>query len=458
MENCLFSHGWAVRNAYFSITFAKENCLVSTISRIEARQILDSRGNPTVEVDVHLADGSFGRAAVPSGASTGKYEAVELRDDDESVYLGKGVSIAIENVQSMLAPMLLGHNAVDQRGIDEKLIAIDGTPNKGAVGANAILGVSMAVAHSAAAHGSIPLFHYLSKGAASLLPIPMMNILNGGSHADNSVDIQEFMIFPIGAESFSEALRMGTETFHHLKSVLNGRSLSTAVGDEGGFAPNLRSNEEAIEVLLEAIARTGYSAGSQIYLALDVAASELYDSTNNHYRLESENRELSSNQMIEFYSELVEKYPIISIEDGLSEDDWVGWEQLHRTIGDRVQIVGDDLTVTNPVRLQEAIDRSAMNAILIKLNQIGTVTETIDSITLAREHGMGAIVSHRSGETEDTTIADFSVAVGVGQIKTGSASRTDRVSKYNQLLRIEEMLGSNAQYPGMELLGHKLRG
>ncbi len=458
MENYPFFHGRAVRNAYFLITFAKENCPMSTISRIEARQILDSRGNPTVEVDVYLDDGSFGRAAVPSGASTGKYEAVELRDDDKSVYLGKGVSVAVENVQSMLAATLIGHDAVDQRGVDEKLIAIDGTPNKRAVGANAILGVSMAVARSSAVHEGVPLFQYLSKGAASILPIPMMNILNGGSHADNSVDIQEFMIFPVGADSFSEALRMGTETFHHLKSVLKGRRLSTAVGDEGGFAPDLRSNEEAIEVLLEAIARTGYSTGSEIYLALDVAASELYDSTKNHYRLESENRELTSNEMIEFYSDLVAKYPIISIEDGLSEDDWMGWEQLHRTIGDRVQIVGDDLTVTNPVRLQEAIDRSTMNAILIKLNQIGTVTETIDAITLARENGMGAIVSHRSGETEDTTIADFSVALGVGQIKTGSASRTDRVCKYNQLLRIEEMLGTKAKFPGMEILGHKAGG
>tara|TARA_Y100000590_G_scaffold75685_3_gene83622 strand:+ start:56179 stop:57474 length:1296 start_codon:yes stop_codon:yes gene_type:complete len=427
---------------------------VSTISRIEARQILDSRGNPTVEVDVHLDDGSFGRAAVPSGASTGKYEAVELRDNDKSIYLGKGVSVAVENVQSMFAPALIGHDAIDQRAVDEKLIAIDGTPNKEKLGANAILGVSMAVARSAANHERVPLFQYLSEGEALLLPIPMMNILNGGSHADNNVDIQEFMIFPVGADSFSEALRMGTETFHHLKSVLNERNLSTAVGDEGGFAPDFRSNEEAIEVLLEAITRTSYNAGSQIYLALDVAASELYDSTKNHYRLASEKRVLSSNEMIEFYSELIQKYPIISIEDGLSEDDWVGWEQLNRTVGDQIQIVGDDLTVTNPVRLQKAIDRSAMNAILIKLNQIGTVTETIDAITLARENGMGAIVSHRSGETEDTTIADFCVAVGVGQIKTGSTSRTDRVCKYNQLIRIEEILGTKAKFPGMEMLGH----
>lgn len=458
MESDPFSYGRGVRIAYFSVAFANGNCPVSTISRIEARQILDSRGNPTVEVDVHLAAGSVGRAAVPSGASTGKHEAVELRDGDSAIYLGKGVSQAVENVKSMLEPAVLGHDALDQRGVDEKLIAADGTPNKGAAGANAILGVSMAVARAAATHRGVPLFHYLSKGEASMLPIPMMNILNGGSHADNNVDIQEFMVFPVGADTFRGALRMGTETFHHLKAVLKERGLNTAVGDEGGFAPDLRSNEEAIEVVLEAVDRAGYSAGSQIYLALDVAASELYDPSRSVYCLKSENRELSSDDMNEFYSELVEKYPIVSIEDGLSEDDWEGWQKLHSAVGDQVQIVGDDLTVTNPARLQQAIDRSAMNAILIKLNQIGSVTETIDTITLARENGMGAIVSHRSGETEDTTIADFSVAMGVGQIKTGSASRTDRVCKYNQLLRIEEMLESKAQFPGMEVLGYHTGG
>ena len=458
MEICPFSYGRGVRIAYFLSAFANGNCPVSTISRIEARQILDSRGNPTVEVDVHLADGSVGRAAVPSGASTGKHEAVELRDGDSAVYLGKGVSRAVENVQSMLEPVVIGHDALDQRDVDERLIAADGTPNKEVAGANAILGVSMAVARAAATHQGIPLFHYLSEGGASMLPIPMMNILNGGSHADNNVDIQEFMVFPVGADTFSEALRMGTETFHHLKAVLKELSLNTAVGDEGGFAPDLRSNEEAIDVVLEAVDRAGYSAGSEIFLALDVAASELYDSNRDVYCLKSENRELNSADMIGLYGELVEKYPIVSIEDGLSEDDWEGWEQLQGAIGDRVQIVGDDLTVTNLARLQQAIDRSAMNAILIKLNQIGTVTETIDTITLAKENGMGAIVSHRSGETEDTTIADVSVATGVGQIKTGSASRTDRVCKYNQLLRIEEMLGSRAQFPGMEVLGHKAGG
>ncbi|MEE2876527.1 MAG: phosphopyruvate hydratase [Candidatus Neomarinimicrobiota bacterium] len=431
---------------------------MGTISRIEARQIFDSRGNPTVEVDVHLADGSFGRAAVPSGASTGKHEAIELRDGDKSAYLGKGVSQAVENVKSMLEPVVIGHDALDQRGVDEKLINADGTPNKGAAGANSILGVSMAVARAAAAHEGVPLFQHLSKGDASLLPIPMMNILNGGSHADNNVDIQEFMIFPLGASSFSEALRMGTQIFHQLKSVLKEQSLNTAVGDEGGFAPNLRSNEKAVEIVLEAVTRAGYSAGSEVFLALDVAASELYDSTRDVYCLKSEKRELTSNGMIKLYSEFVEKYPIISIEDGLSEDDWEGWEKLNSAIGDSVQIVGDDLTVTNPTRLQEAIDRSAMNTILIKLNQIGTVTETVDTIALARENGMGAIVSHRSGETEDTFIADFSVAMGVGQIKTGSASRTDRMCKYNQLLRIEEILGNKAQLPGMEVLGHQLGG
>ena len=427
---------------------------MSNISQVKARQILDSRGNPTIEVDVLLSSGSFGRAAVPSGASTGSHEAVELRDEDKAFYLGKGVQKAVHNVTGILGPAVTGQDALNQRGVDELLISCDGTENKGEVGANAVLGVSMAVAHAAAAHKGLPLFSYLSNGESTLLPIPMMNILNGGSHADNNVDIQEFMVFPIGASSFSEALQMGTEIFHHLKSVLGERDLNTSVGDEGGFAPNLRSNEEAIEVILEAISKAGYEVGKEIYLALDVAASELYEANRNIYRLASEERELTSGEMIEFYSTLIQKYPIVSLEDGLSEDDWEGWTELHKALGKKVQIVGDDLTVTNMTRLKKAIDLPAMNAILIKLNQVGSVTETVETIKLARKNGMAAVVSHRSGETEDTTIADFAVAMGMGQIKTGSASRTDRVCKYNQLLRIEEILGNSATFPGMEVLGH----
>lgn len=430
---------------------------MSAISQVKARQILDSRGNPTVEVDVFLGDGGFGRAAVPSGASTGAHEAVELRDGDSGYFLGKGVRRAVRNVVEILAPAVIGYDALDQRTVDELLLSCDGTANKSEVGANAILGVSMAVAHAAASHKGLPLFAYLSNGESTLLPIPMMNILNGGSHADNNVDIQEFMVFPVGASSFSEALQMGTETFHHLKAVLRGKGLNTNVGDEGGFAPDLRSNEEAIEVILEAISRTGCKIGTEVYLALDVAASELYDAERDIYRFPSEGRELNSGEMIEFYSELMDKYPIVSIEDGLSEDDWDGWAALHERLGEQIQIVGDDLTVTNITRLKKAIEMSAMNSILIKLNQVGTVTETVDTMTLAREHGMSAVVSHRSGETEDTTIADFAVAMGMGQIKTGSASRTDRICKYNQLLRIEESLGGSARFPGMEVLGH-LRG
>ena len=427
---------------------------MSIISQVKARQILDSRGNPTVEVDVLLSSGSFGRAAVPSGASTGSHEAVELRDGDKAFYLGKGVQKAVQNVTGILGPAVTGQDALNQRGVDELLISCDGTENKGEVGANAVLGVSLAVAHAAAAHKGLPLFSYLSNGESTLLPIPMMNILNGGSHADNNVDIQEFMVFPIGASSFSEALQMGTETFHYLKSVLGERDLNTSVGDEGGFAPNLRSNEEAIEVILEAISKAGYEVGKEIYLALDVAASELYEANRNIYRLDSEERELTSGELIEFYSTLIQKYPIVSLEDGLSEDDWEGWTELHQALGKKVQIVGDDLTVTNMRRLKKAIDLPAMNAILIKLNQVGSVTETVEAMKLARENGMAAVVSHRSGETEDTTIADFAVAMGMGQIKTGSASRTDRICKYNQLLRIEEMLGNSATFPGMEVLGH----
>ena len=425
----------------------------SDIASIAAREILDSRGNPTVEVDVTLEDGSFGRAAVPSGASTGTHEAVELRDSDATRYLGKGVRQAVKNVRQVLAPEVVGMDGLDQASVDGRLTEADGTPNKANMGANAILGVSMAVSKAAADHKGIPLYRYLSTGEGDLLPIPMMNILNGGKHADNNVDIQEFMVYPLGARSFSEALQMGAETFHHLKDVLKGRGLSTAVGDEGGFAPNLSSNEEAIETILTAVEAAGYRMGEQLFLALDAAASEFYDKDRSTYVLESEGREFSSGELVAYYSELVSKYPIVSVEDGLSEDDWEGWTRLNEEIGDKVQIVGDDLTVTNISRLRQAIGAKAINAILIKLNQIGTVTETVQAIDLARENGLAAVISHRSGETEDTTIADFSVAMGTGQIKSGSVSRTDRTGKYNQLLRIEESLGDRAKFPGIEVLG-----
>ncbi|MBC8214706.1 MAG: phosphopyruvate hydratase [Candidatus Marinimicrobia bacterium] len=424
---------------------------MSNLKKVFARQIFDSRGNPTVEVDITLEDGSFGRAAVPSGASTGEHEAVELRDGKKD-FLGKSVYTAVNNVNNELAKAVIGMDAYDIRSIDEKMIAVDGTENKSNLGANAILGISMATVRSAAKSAKKQLFEYLHLGGDFVMPAPMMNILNGGSHADNNVDIQEFMIFPLGAKSFSEALQMGVETFHHLKSVLKKKGLNTSVGDEGGFAPNLRSNEEAIEVILEASEKTGYQIGKELFLALDVAASEIY-TDDKTYHLASENRHLSSDEMIDFYESLISKYPIISLEDGLAEDDWTGWQKLQSRLGDKIQIVGDDLTVTNPKRLQRAIDEKSMNAILIKLNQIGTVTETLDTIKMARDNGFGAVVSHRSGETEDTTIADFTVAVGVGQIKTGSASRTDRVAKYNQLLRIEEKLGSKAIFSNKEFLG-----
>lgn len=423
----------------------------TSIKNVFARQILDSRGNPTVEVEITLADGSLGRAAVPSGASTGEHEAVELRDGDKSRYMGKGVQKAVSNTNTTIKDAVLGLDAGDQEALDRTMIELDGTPNKSNLGANAILGVSMAAAHAAAKSANLPLFKYMNRDA-DLLPIPMMNILNGGSHADNNVDIQEFMVFPIGAASFSEALRMGTETFHSLKSVLSKKGLSTSVGDEGGFAPDLRSNEEAIEIILAAIEKAGYAPGQDIYLALDVAANEIYE--DGKYNLASENRILTSEEMVAYLDTLVNKYPIASVEDGLHEDDWGGWKTLNAVLGEKCQVVGDDLTVTNITRLQRAIDESSMNAILIKLNQIGSVTETQEAITLARSNGYGAIVSHRSGETEDTTIADFAVAMGVGQIKTGSASRTDRICKYNQLLRIEELLGDKAVYPGKEVLGH----
>ena len=420
------------------------------IAHIHAREILDSRGNPTVEVDVRLNDGSFGRAAVPSGASTGEHEAVELRDGGKR-FLGKGTKQAVNNVNDVIGPALSGNDALDQRHIDNLMIELDGTENKSKLGANAILGASMATARVAADHHKLPLFQSLGGNDATTLPIPMMNILNGGSHADNSVDIQEFMVYPIGAESFSKALQMGTEIFHHLKSVLKGKGLNTAVGDEGGFAPDLNSNEEAIEVIMEAANNAGYELGKQIFLALDVAASELFK--DGVYHLESEGRTLPAEELVDYYSALVDKYPIVSIEDGLAENDWDGWAAMNARLGGKIQIVGDDLTVTNITRLQKAIDEKSMNAILIKLNQIGTVSETIDAIALAKANNYGTIISHRSGETEDTIIADFAVAMCTGQIKTGSASRTDRICKYNQLLRIEETLGNAAKFPGIEVLG-----
>jgi len=423
----------------------------TAISKVHAREIFDSRGNPTVEVDITLQDGSFGRAAVPSGASTGEHEAVELRDGDNSRFLGKGVLNAVNNVNTVLASAVIGLDALQQAIVDDAMIKEDGTPNKSNLGANALLGISMATARAAANHLQIPLFQHLGTSKSNLIPAPMMNILNGGSHADNNVDIQEFMVFPIGAKSFSEALRMGVETFHSLKNVLKDRGLNTSVGDEGGFAPNLKSNEEALQVIMEAIDRTKYEAGKDIYLALDPASSEFF--VDGKYRLESENRTLTSEEMVDYYAQLVNKYPILSIEDGLAEDDWEGWKILNTKLGNKIQIVGDDLTVTNITRLQKAIDEKSMNSILIKLNQIGTISETIQAVNLARENNYSAVISHRSGETEDTIIADFTVAMGMGQIKTGSASRTDRICKYNQLLRIEELLGKKAKFPNKNILG-----
>ena len=423
----------------------------SAIEKIYAREILDSRGNPTVEVDVSVQCGIMGRAAVPSGASTGDHEAIELRDGDETRYLGKGVRNVVNHINTTIADALKGFDATKQIDVDHLMIDLDGTENKSNLGANALLGVSMAVARTGAKLAEKSLFRHLGGDDATLLPVPMMNILNGGSHADNSVDIQEFMVVPFGASTFSEALRMGTEVFHHLKSVLKSKDMTTSVGDEGGFAPNLNSNEEALEVILEAIEKAGLKPGMDIYLALDVAASELYK--NNTYNLYSEGRQLKSEEMVDYLGSLAEQYPILSIEDGLHEDDWAGWNHCTDKLGSKIQIVGDDLTVTNIKRLQRAIDDKSMNAILIKLNQIGTVTETIQTVEMARNAGFGAIISHRSGETEDTTIADLSVAMGMGQIKTGSASRTDRVCKYNQLLRIEEELGINAKFANMSVLG-----
>ena len=424
------------------------------IKNIHAREILDSRGNPTVEVDVIIKNQIIGRAAVPSGASTGEFEAMELRDNDKKRYLGKGVLTAVNNINGEINKALINIDVTSQTEIDQIMIELDGTDNKSRLGANAILGASMAAARAAAKVTNSPLYEYLSVNKKLLMPVPMMNILNGGSHADNTVDIQEFMIFPIGAKTFSEALRMGTEIFHQLKLELSLKGLSTAVGDEGGFAPNLFSNEQALQIILTAIKNAGYIAGEEIFIALDVAASELFN--NSLYKLESEGKTYSSDEMINYLKNLVNKYPIVSIEDGLDQSDWAGWKKLNRIIGKNIQIVGDDLTVTNIHRLKRAIDEKSMNSILIKLNQIGTITETIQAVELAKKVGYGVIISHRSGETEDTIIADFSVAMGMGQIKTGSASRSDRVSKYNQLLRIEEKLGDKAKLATIDLLGKNI--
>ncbi|MCI7249448.1 MAG: phosphopyruvate hydratase [Clostridiales bacterium] len=418
------------------------------IEDVIAREVLDSRGNPTVEVEVLLDDGSLGRAIVPSGASTGVHEAVELRDGDKSRYLGKGTLKAVENVNEIIADEIIGWEAFDQVGIDKFLIELDGTPNKGRLGANAILGVSMAVARAAADSVGLPLFQYLGGVNGKTLPTPMMNILNGGSHADNTVDIQEFMIMPVGADTFREALRMGAEVFHSLKSVLKGKGMNTAVGDEGGFAPNLATNEEAIQVIIEAIEKAGYKPGDDVKIAMDVAASEFYDADENVYKLTGEGVTRTSAEMVEYLTSLCDKYPVISIEDGLAEDDWDGWKLLTDALGDRVQLVGDDLFVTNTARLSEGIAKGIANSILIKVNQIGTLTETFDAIEMAKKAGYTAVVSHRSGETEDTTIADIVVGLNAGQIKTGSLSRTDRIAKYNQLLRLEEILDTGAQYAG----------
>jgi enolase len=428
----------------------------TTIVEIKAREILDSRGNPTIEVDVYLESGAMGRAAVPSGASTGENEAIELRDKDETRYLGKGVLKAVENVNNIIADELEGWDALDQVGIDRFLIQLDGTPNKSRLGANAILGVSLAVAKAAANHLGLPLYRYIGGVNAKVLPVPLMNILNGGKHADNNVDIQEFMIVPVNAPSFSEALRMGVEVFHSLKSVLKSKGYNTAVGDEGGFAPNLKSNIEAIEVILEAIEKSGYKAGKDVFLALDPAASEFYED-GKYIFFKSDKSEKTPEQMVKFYEELVKQYPIISIEDGMSEHDWEGWKMLTEALGEKIQLVGDDIFVTNIEIFSKGIEKGIANSILIKLNQIGTLTETLDCIELAKRNGYTAVISHRSGETEDTTIADLVVGTNAGQIKTGSASRTDRVAKYNQLLRIEEELGADAVFAGVSAFKNKLR-
>lgn len=421
---------------------------MTIISDVYAREVLDSRGNPTVEVEVYLESGVMGSAIVPSGASTGAFEAVELRDGDKSRFLGKGVLKAVENVNDIIAPEIVGLDAVDQIGIDKTMIELDGTPNKGKLGANAILGVSMAVAKAAAEELGLPLFQYLGGVNAKQIPVPMMNILNGGAHADNNVDIQEFMIMPVGAETYSEGMRMCVEIYHNLKSVLQKKGLATGVGDEGGFAPNLASNEEALQVIIEAVKAAGYKPGDDIKLALDVAATEIYDEKEKIYNLEGEGVTKTAEEMVDFYEELIDKYPIISIEDGLAEDDWDGWKLMTDRLGEKIQIVGDDLFVTNTERLKKGIENRTANSILIKLNQIGTITETLDAIEMAKKAGYTAVISHRSGETEDATIADVAVAVNAGQIKTGAPARTDRVAKYNQLLRIEDILGDLAEYLG----------
>ena len=423
---------------------------MSYIAEIFARQILDSRGNPTIEVDVITDEGGFGRAAVPSGASTGIHEAVELRDNDKKVYLGKGVLKAVANVNDIIAPELEGYDVADQTGIDELMIRLDGTENKGKLGANALLAVSMAVAKAAAEDAGLPLFRYVGGTNAKTLPVPMMNILNGGAHADNKIDFQEFMVMPVGASSFSEGLQWGVEIFHALKSVLKKKGYSTNVGDEGGFAPNIGSNEEAIETVLAAIDASGYKAGSQVFIAMDAANSELYKDGKYVFH-KSDGKSMSSEQLVKYWTNWVKQYPIASIEDGMAEDDWEGWKMLTESIGSKVQLVGDDLFVTNVKRLQQGIDKNIANGLLVKVNQIGTITETINAVTLAQHNGYNTIMSHRSGETEDTTLADLAVALNCGQIKTGSASRTDRIAKYNQLIRIEELLGESAYYPSNKL-------
>ncbi|PKQ19448.1 MAG: phosphopyruvate hydratase [Actinobacteria bacterium HGW-Actinobacteria-6] len=426
---------------------------MSYITDVLAREIMDSRGNPTVEVEVVLDDGSWGRAAVPSGASTGAFEAVELRDTDSARYLGKGVLTAVNNVNDIIGPEIVGMDASDQRGIDSFLIALDGTPNKANLGANAILGVSLAVAKAAAESCELTLYSYIGGANAHVLPVPMMNIMNGGVHADNNVDLQEFMIMPVGAGSFAEGLRMCAEIYHTLKGVLKSRGLATAVGDEGGFAPNLDSNEDALKVIVAAIEEAGYTPGEQVRIALDPASTEFYDADRGVYMLAGEGRELTSAEMVAYYEDLVSKYPIISIEDGMAEDDWDGWKLMTDRLGTKIQLVGDDLFVTNTERLARGIATGTANSILIKLNQIGTLTETLDAIEMAHRAGYTAVISHRSGETEDTTLADVAVAVNAGQIKTGAPARSDRVAKYNQLLRIEEELFESATYPGMAAFG-----
>ncbi|MBN4069599.1 MAG: phosphopyruvate hydratase [Alkaliphilus sp.] len=424
---------------------------MSTITEIYAREILDSRGNPTIEVEVYLDSGELGTAIVPSGASTGAFEAVELRDGDKERYLGKGVLKAVANINDVIAPEIIGFDATDQVGIDQTMIELDGTENKAKLGANAILGVSIAVANAAAESLGLPLYQYLGGVNAKQLPVPMLNILNGGSHADNNVDIQEFMIMPVGAKSYKEGLRMGVEIYHNLKKVLKSKGLATGVGDEGGFAPNLASNEEALKMIVEAIELAGYKPGIDIKLALDCAATEFYNADKKVYELTGEGVTKTSKEMVDYYEGLVEKYPIISIEDGHDEEDWDGWKLMTDRLGERIQIVGDDLFVTNTVRLKRGIDNKTANSILVKLNQIGTITETLDTIEMAKRAGYTTVISHRSGETEDTTIADVAVAVNSGQIKTGAPARTDRVAKYNQLLRIEDALGKVAQYKGEDV-------